>query len=503
MSNFKFGSENVGNDPNKKKIAEQVPFFSFNSSSDTNANFLQGKGNIDKDSSVAKTQTEFASGGDNSSSSKQPTFSFGSVSSSGVSLEGPKSTTVDKGFKLGDSSSFSFSSSSSSFSSSSSSISNEVKSDTSSSLNKKTTDSTGAAFEAGGFGFSGGGGGFGTISGGFSFGDAQVGKSGFSNIGEGKKEADVISNKAASSVPFSFSQITSGTSTSTIVASGRAEEAERQQKQALKETPALIGDSGGSLNNQKSQNAASSNNFSFNFGGDAKQQQEQQEQPSQQNFGGDSKQQQQQQEKSSQFSFGGDSKQQQSKQSTESGGKIEEVERLKKQAVKQLKDNSFEEIINQWNMQLEEDVSSFNRLANQAMKDDKLLLLNEKKIYNTATEVKQVANQLKQLKENLEIISDDQEDLEKQITDIEKKTNLLYDKMNPSNPDMERQQMYTMAEDINRQLDSITQSLNGMTKDLNSKYNEKIDPTNKINQIIQIMNSHLSALQWIESKLHK
>ena len=98
------------------------------------------------------------------------------------------------------------------------------------------------------------------------------------------------------------------------------------------------------------------------------------------------------------------------------------------------------------------------------------------------------------------MIISQQNELEKMLDSMENKVDNVYQLTNLNESDKERQKMYETANDINIQLDLMTGTLKDLISKLNVSFEKSIDPENKVNQIVQILNSHLTTLQWIDQK---
>jgi nuclear pore complex protein Nup62 len=55
-----------------------------------------------------------------------------------------------------------------------------------------------------------------------------------------------------------------------------------------------------------------------------------------------------------------------------------------------------------------------------------------------------------------------------------------------------------MAEDINKQLDQMEMTLRDLVKKINTAQEQEMDKDNPVYQIMQILNAHLTSLQWID-----
>ena len=64
--------------------------------------------------------------------------------------------------------------------------------------------------------------------------------------------------------------------------------------------------------------------------------------------------------------------------------------------------------------------------------------------------------------------------------------------------DQDREQAYTLAERLNKQLDDISSQLSTVVEQLNSS--RKISSDSPLDTITQILNEHLSSLEWLEKQ---
>jgi nuclear pore complex protein Nup62 len=55
-----------------------------------------------------------------------------------------------------------------------------------------------------------------------------------------------------------------------------------------------------------------------------------------------------------------------------------------------------------------------------------------------------------------------------------------------------------MAEDINKQLDQMETTLRDLVKKINTAQEQEMDKDSPVYQIMQILNAHLTSLQWID-----
>lgn len=161
----------------------------------------------------------------------------------------------------------------------------------------------------------------------------------------------------------------------------------------------------------------------------------------------------------------------------------------------------MEEIINKWNVELEEDIASFNQLAKNVSDWDRILISNADKIMGLHSMIQEVESSQKDLDDNLALLEGQQTDLDGMLTDIDRmlSQHSPVEQTSLAPADQERLKAFETAEVINKQLDGMSNTLQKTVAKLNDAY-EKTDPKNQVSQIVQILNAHLNSLQWIEQK---
>lgn len=112
----------------------------------------------------------------------------------------------------------------------------------------------------------------------------------------------------------------------------------------------------------------------------------------------------------------------------------------------------------------------------------------------------------REIDQNLEYINTQQEELNAILDTYEKQIEQVFDESNLQQPmqpaDVQRERAYGMAESLNAQLDDVNRNLNVMVEEINkmgSSQQISTDDEDVVGQIVQILNSHLSSLQWIDT----
>jgi nuclear pore complex protein Nup62 len=64
--------------------------------------------------------------------------------------------------------------------------------------------------------------------------------------------------------------------------------------------------------------------------------------------------------------------------------------------------------------------------------------------------------------------------------------------------DVEREKVYKMGEEINAQLDYMDISLKDLVRKLNEAQENSMDKSNPMTQILKVLSTHFTTLQWID-----
>ena len=113
----------------------------------------------------------------------------------------------------------------------------------------------------------------------------------------------------------------------------------------------------------------------------------------------------------------------------------------------------------------------------------------------------------KEVDQNLEYINAQQEELNQILDGYEKQIRDVFDGSAVQQPlqlvDVQREKAYGLAETLNAQLDDVSRNLTVMVDEINNMNGpqgaEGGDGDDTVGQIVKILNSHLSSLQWIDS----
>lgn len=154
---------------------------------------------------------------------------------------------------------------------------------------------------------------------------------------------------------------------------------------------------------------------------------------------------------------------------------------------------SFEESINKWTLELEEQEKVFVNQAAQVNDWDKLLINNGEKIVALNEEVERVKIEQQQLEHELDYVVGQQKELQDCLVELEKGLSTL------SVSDPEREYTYRLAEDLDTQLKRMSEDLKEIIEHLNQA-NRTQDSSDPIVQIGKILNAHMNSLQWLDQQ---
>ncbi|XP_017886007.1 nuclear pore glycoprotein p62 [Ceratina calcarata] len=154
---------------------------------------------------------------------------------------------------------------------------------------------------------------------------------------------------------------------------------------------------------------------------------------------------------------------------------------------------SFEESINKWTLELEEQEKVFVSQAEKVNEWDKLLISNGEKIVALNQEVERVKVEQQQLEHELNYVDGQQKELQDCLVPLEKELASI------SASDPEREYTYRLAEDLDTQLKRMSEDLKEIIEHLNQA-NSTQDSSDPIVQIGKILNAHMNSLQWLDQQ---
>ncbi|KAJ8450091.1 hypothetical protein Cgig2_033285 [Carnegiea gigantea] len=168
---------------------------------------------------------------------------------------------------------------------------------------------------------------------------------------------------------------------------------------------------------------------------------------------------------------------------------------------------TVEEIIKEWNSELQERTRKFQKQANAIAEWDKRILQNRDVLLRLETEVAKVVETQANLERQLELIETHQQEVDKALESIEGEAERLYKDERGLLLDDEaastRDAMYEQAESIERELEHMTEQIKTIIQTLNASQGGELDTTegmSPLDVVVRILNNQLSSLMWIDEK---
>ncbi|XP_046860496.1 nuclear pore glycoprotein p62-like [Xenia sp. Carnegie-2017] len=156
----------------------------------------------------------------------------------------------------------------------------------------------------------------------------------------------------------------------------------------------------------------------------------------------------------------------------------------------------LEDLVNKWNIELEDMERGFLEQAAQINVADRELMENGEKITLLHHEVEKAKLEQKRLDQELDFLVSQQIELEELLKPLEESVK-QHGPDNFQEPDREREKIYSMAEKCDGQLKGMVQDLRDIIDYLNST-NASHQDDNPVVQIAKILNVHMDSLHWID-----
>ncbi|XP_039166889.1 uncharacterized protein LOC120292665 [Eucalyptus grandis] len=168
---------------------------------------------------------------------------------------------------------------------------------------------------------------------------------------------------------------------------------------------------------------------------------------------------------------------------------------------------TVEEIIKEWNAELQERTGKFRKQANAIAEWDKRILQNRDVLLRLEIEVAKVVETQANLERQLELIETHQQEVDKALQSIEGEAERIYKDEHGLLLDDEaastRDAMYEQAELIERELEQMTEQIKTVIQTLNSSQGgelDTIDGMTPLDVVVRILNNQLSSLMWVDEK---
>lgn len=168
---------------------------------------------------------------------------------------------------------------------------------------------------------------------------------------------------------------------------------------------------------------------------------------------------------------------------------------------------TVEEIIKEWNAELQERTGKFRKQANAIAEWDRRILHNRDVLLRLEIEVAKVVETQANLERQLELIETHQDEVDKALQSMEGEAERIYKDERGLLLDDEaastRDAMYEQAEFIEREMEQMTEQIKSIIQTLNASQGgelEASDAMTPLDVVVKILNNQLSSLMWIDEK---
>ncbi|KAL6499430.1 Nuclear pore glycoprotein p62 [Orobanche hederae] len=168
---------------------------------------------------------------------------------------------------------------------------------------------------------------------------------------------------------------------------------------------------------------------------------------------------------------------------------------------------TVEEIIKEWNAELQERTGKFRKQANAIAEWDRRILQNRDILLKLETEVAKVVETQGSLERQLELIETHQDEVDKALQSMEEEAERMYrDERGVLLDDDDastRDAIYEQAEVIERELEQKTEQIKSIINTLNASQGGELEATDgmtPLDAVVRILNNQLSSLMWIDEK---
>ncbi|KAB5526907.1 hypothetical protein DKX38_020754 [Salix brachista] len=168
---------------------------------------------------------------------------------------------------------------------------------------------------------------------------------------------------------------------------------------------------------------------------------------------------------------------------------------------------TVEEIIKEWNAELQERTGKFRKQATAIAEWDKRILQNRDVLLRLEIEVAKVVETQANLERQLELIETHQQEVDKALQSVEEEAERIYKNEHELLLDDEaastRDAMYEHAEFIEREMEQMTEQIKSVIQTLNANQGgelDAIDGMTPLDMVVRILNNQLSSLMWIDEK---
>ncbi|ONK70748.1 uncharacterized protein A4U43_C04F1120 [Asparagus officinalis] len=171
---------------------------------------------------------------------------------------------------------------------------------------------------------------------------------------------------------------------------------------------------------------------------------------------------------------------------------------------------NVEEIIKDWNSELQERTTKFRKHAVAIAEWDRRILRNRDVLLRLEAEVAKVVETQAFLEKQLELIETHQQEVDKALQSMEGEAERVYEDerglLLEDEAAFARDSMYEQAEFIESELQKMAEQIKLIIEKVNAKQGgdlSAIDGMTPIDFVVRILNNQLSSLMWIDEKANE
>lgn len=171
---------------------------------------------------------------------------------------------------------------------------------------------------------------------------------------------------------------------------------------------------------------------------------------------------------------------------------------------------SVEEIIKDWNAELQERTTKFRRQASAIAEWDRRILQNRDILIRLEAELAKVVETQTTVERRLELIETHQKEVDKALQSMEEEAERIYKDEKgfilEDDAASARDSMYDQAEYIEREMERMAEQIKSIIQTLNATQGgdfDAIDSMTPIDAVVRILNNQFSSLMWIDEKANE
>ncbi|CAA6655133.1 unnamed protein product [Spirodela intermedia] len=186
---------------------------------------------------------------------------------------------------------------------------------------------------------------------------------------------------------------------------------------------------------------------------------------------------------------------------------VSAVPSVKPKLPSEITGKSVEEIIKQWNSELQERTGKFRKQATAIAEWDRRILQNRDVLIRLEAEAAKVVETQTSLERQLELIETHQLEVDKALQSMEEEAERIYKDergmLIADEASSVRDSMYDQAELIERELEKMAEQIKSVIKTVNANQGgdlDVVDGMTPLDVVVRILNNQLSTLMWIDEK---